>query len=393
VRDGYLDRLLAHPRLPLIAGLEADRPAVHVWDWGTGTPRELAVVEGEAYHAEPWERMDQIPALAWHPHEARLAMTGAAGLRQWTPDGLSPVDAAPDGTAYRYVAFSPDGLTMWVAGTPFDVAHALDLASGTRRTTVAWDTGIAEHPGGGLVVTYESNQGATRVLFARPSDEHGLRVYRRALILDVDGYETPVFSPDGRFLAIRGNAYGHSLAVFEFPSLRRVVATWLLEPSQGFPPSPEWYEQANSWSQHNIAFARPGALLVGTPRGTVLEIGLDDHRTEEHPVLGDAVASLAVLATGELVVASRAGDLVLVSGLADSADTGNSGTARRLVAEFVASTSELPEDADLDRDLVRTDGTRTWDPEALSTVTAAEPTDPSWLQIQAIMNAARDRQP
>jgi hypothetical protein len=32
-----------------------------------------------------------------------------------------------------------------------------------------------------------------------------MRVLRRALILDADGYQTPVLSADGRYLAIRGN--------------------------------------------------------------------------------------------------------------------------------------------------------------------------------------------
>jgi WD40-like Beta Propeller Repeat len=396
VRDGYVDRLLAHPRLPLVAGLEADRPMVHVWDCGAGTPRELAVVGSEAYDREQWDWENQIPDFAWHPHEARLVMTGAAELRQWTADGLSLVDAPPNGPPYCYVAFSPDGRTVWaVATTPFDASHALDIAAGTRRTTLAWDTGIAEHPGGGLVVTYNSSQGATQGLFARPSDEHGLRVYRRALILDADGYETPVFSPDGRFLAIRGNAYGQSLSVFEFASLRRALTTWLVEPSPGFPPPPDWRERLKSWSRNNIAFARrPGVLLIGTPRGTVVEVDLDGHRAEERPVVDGAVGSLAVLATGALVVASRTGDLVLVSALGDPAPKhiGDGELAQRLVAEFVASTTELAEDANLDRDLVLTDGTKIWDPEALTTVTTAEPTDPGWLQIQAFMNAARDPQ-
>jgi len=45
--------------------------------------------------------------------------------------------------------------------------------------------------------------------------------------LDADGYEAPVFSADGRRFAIRGNAYENSLAVFEFPSLKLVLATTL----------------------------------------------------------------------------------------------------------------------------------------------------------------------
>ena len=133
---------------------------------------------------------------------------------------------------------------------------------------------------------------------------------------------------------------------------------------------------------------------MGTPRGTVVEIDLDGHETAEHDVLdGAAVGSLAVLATGQLIVAARTGDLVLLSKLGDSTLTHavDSEPARHLVAEFVASTSELPDDANLDSDLVLTDGTRNWDPEDLTTVTTANPSDPTWLQLQAFMNVYRDR--
>ncbi|GAA3933699.1 hypothetical protein Aau02nite_26190 [Amorphoplanes auranticolor] len=51
------------------------------------------------------------------------------------------------------------------------------------------------HPAGGLRLTFSSHQGATLGLFARAAGT-AMRVLRRALILDCDGYETPVFSPD-----------------------------------------------------------------------------------------------------------------------------------------------------------------------------------------------------
>ena len=403
---GYAQRLVCHPRLPLVAGVDSQRPAVHVWDCGSGTPRELAVIgEGApAYDAQPWERMLQTPSLAWHPQDARLAMTGEPGLRQWTPQGLSLVDGAPPD--YRYIAYSPDGLTMWAfpsssdhGENAWDFSDALDLGSGTHATTRGWDTGIVEHPGGGLLVTYWSDQGATLGLFARPANGLGvpavLRVFRRALILDADGYESPIFSPDGRFLAIRGNAYGQSLTVFEFPSLHRVLKMWFVEPSEVFPYPPGWRERLHSWSRNNIAFARSSTLLVGTPRGTIAEVDLDSHRAIEHHVGdGGVVSSLAVLASGDLVVANRSGDLVLLTRLGESPLTQEapSNTPRHLVEEFVATTSELPEDGDLESDLVVTDGVRTWEPGARMAMTTSVPNDPAWLQLQAIMNAARDGQ-
>ena len=59
------------------------------------------------------------------------------------------------------------------------------------------------HPAGGLVATLQNDQGTTLVLFSRDTGPM-LRPLRRALILDCDGYETPVFSPDGRHFAVRG---------------------------------------------------------------------------------------------------------------------------------------------------------------------------------------------
>jgi hypothetical protein len=75
-------------------------------------------------------------------------VTGEAGLRQWTPDGLSFLDGAPSDAAYRYVAFSPDGLAVWAfpsSGGEEDAwkcSDALDLASGTLRRAHPWDRGL-----------------------------------------------------------------------------------------------------------------------------------------------------------------------------------------------------------------------------------------------------------
>lgn len=119
------------------------------------------------------------------------------------------MDGLPPAAAYRYLAFSPDGQTLWAFPSPgaaqdrqVPSSDAIDLASGTVRAARDWDTGIARHPGGGLVLTFQSDQGATHGLFARVDQDimpAAMRVLSRALILDCDGYETPVFSADGRF--------------------------------------------------------------------------------------------------------------------------------------------------------------------------------------------------
>jgi hypothetical protein len=390
-----VERLVAHRRLPLVAGLDAERPAVHVWDCASGRPTEVAVIgaDAPAYGPDEWNRSLQTPSVAWHPSEPALVATIEGGLRRWTPDGVTSPAGVPADAAYQYVALSPNGRTAWAhpsAGADgWEACDAIDLASGTLATTLGWDTGVAEHPGSGLLTTLRSNQGATVVLFAT-ADQGRLRALRHALILDVDGYETPVFSPDGRLMAIRGNAYVNTLEVFAFPSLQRVFGTTLGEPSPGYPYPEEWLEQLRSWSRHNIAFA-PGALLVGTPRGTIVELDVAGEAATEHAILGDGagVSALATLATGEVVVASSTGGLALATGFGDpeSMDAPESTDAAELVAAFLAATSPLPDDADLDNDLVLTDGARTWEPEDLDTVTEADASDPSWLQIKAHMNA------
>ncbi|MGI5452625.1 hypothetical protein ACQEWB_05460 [Streptomyces sp. CA-249302] len=66
---------------------------------------------------------------------------------------------------------------------------------------------------------------------------------------------------------------------------------------------------------------------------------------------GTPVTGLAATPTGDLVVATGAGDL--------------------------------------ETHLVLTDGTRTWDNADLAAVTAADASDPTWLRIQAAVNNIR----
>ena len=218
-----------------------------------------------------------------------------------------------------------------------------------------------------------------------------MRVLRRALILDADGYQTPVFSADGRYLAIRGNAYENSLDVFEFPSLHRVLATILGDPSPGYPYPQDWLEQFRAWSRHNIAFgAEPGVLWVGTPTGTLIEMDLDHQHVGEHDVLaGSPVTALGATASGELAAASATGDLVLLSVRAASAKAhaADSNRSRGTVTAFLDASSEVPDDGDLSTHLVVTDGIRTWEPDDLVAVTTATVTDPTWLRHQAAINA------
>jgi hypothetical protein len=333
--------------------------------------------------------------VAWHPEQPLLLVAGEGAVVRWTPGGLSELEGVPSAASYRSLAFSPDGRTLWAAPSPDGWARSdvIDLASGAVATGPGWDTGVAAHPAGGLVVTLRSNQGATFALFAQVDHETapaGMRVLRRALILDADGYKSPIFSADGRHLAIRGNAYENSLEVFEFPSLRRVLATILGEPNPGYPYPQEWLDQRKAWSPHNTAFgAQPGVVWVGTPTGALVEIDVDNQHAVEHDVLaGSPVTGLDATATGELVVASGGGDLVLLSVLTTASST-DGDTSRASVTAFLAGTSEVPGDGDLEEHLVITDGSQTWDSDDLATVTDATEADPTWLQLQSAINNAR----
>ncbi|WP_234336646.1 hypothetical protein [Streptomyces xylophagus] len=384
---------------------------VHIWDCGAGGLRELAsvAVESSGYdEAVGQDGSPESPAVAWHPHEPQLMVAGEGRVVQWSPAGPAELNGPPPTACYRSLAFSPDGRTLWATpssgdeDSPWDSSDVLNLLSGTVSSGPRWDTGIVEHPGGGLVATLRSDQGATYVLFAQVDHEAApgavMRVLRRALILDVDGYEPPVFSADGRHFAVRGNAYDNSLEVFAFPSLRRVLATTLGEPSPGYPYPQEWLDRMRAWSRQNIAFgAQPGVLWVGTPTGTLIEVDLETEAAAVHDVpAGSPVSGLGTTAAGELVVAGAGGDLVLLSVRGDSPKTQgpDPDTAKAAVAAFLDATSEVPEvpdGDDLENHLVVTDGTRTWDSDDLATVTTATAADPTWLRLQAAINTARDQ--
>ncbi|ALG14987.1 hypothetical protein AOZ06_22990 [Kibdelosporangium phytohabitans] len=381
--------MMCHPRLPLIAALDSERPAVRVWDVGGQRLREVwrAGAESDVYGDEHgWAKFQRIPVVAWHPDQPWLVVKNEDGVLLWTPSGLSELDGLPPGASYHNLAFSPDGSTLWAA--PGDEinsweysSHAIDVASGAVHAGRHWDTGVAVHPAGGLVATLSSDQGATHMLFARPSQV--MRVLNRALILDADGYRTPVFSSDGRYFAIRGSAYEHTLEVFEFPTLRRVLGTVLGEPYPSDEVSDEWWEQHEAWSAHNIAFGtRPGVLWIGTPAGTLIELDVGTQEAVGHDLLaGAGITALSATATGELIVAGGAGELVLVAGFPAAEPAAGS-----TVAEFLADASDIPDGGNLDEHLILTDGTRTWQPGDLDTASAAADTDPTWLRLKVAIN-------
>src|SRR5260221_811182 len=69
----------------------------------------------------------------------------------------------------------------------------------------------------------------------------------------------------------------------------------------------------------------------------------------------------------------------------------DSDTLRATVTAFLDATSEVPDDGALKTHLVISDGARTSAPDALATAITATATHPTWLQIQAAINNARDQ--
>lgn len=101
---------------PLVAGLDSERPAVRVWDCGAGKLHELGTVGADSAvygDASGWRRMKRTPAAAWHPDQPLLLVAGEGGVVRWTPAGFSELEGFPPTAAYRSLAFSPDGHTLW----------------------------------------------------------------------------------------------------------------------------------------------------------------------------------------------------------------------------------------------------------------------------------------
>ena len=371
-----MGRLVCHPRLPLVVGIDTEQFAARVWAWDGGGLRELsAFFPSTPRNRLTWAR--RVLEVAWHPVEPTFVLAGPDGLLQWREaDEFQPLPGAPVEAEYRCLAFSPDGTTVWASPSSaggeeaWEKSDALDWDSRTLVTGLpGWDTDVVAHPAGGLLSTLRSDQGATLVLFA----DSNFQVLRRALILDVDGYSAPVFSADGRYFAIRGNAYEHHVQIFEFPSLRRELVVPLGEG-----------EAYDSWSFHNLAFVGD-TLLIGTPRGTIAQLSVDQSRFVAHDLFdGEPVTALAVGADGSVLVA--AGGVRLLDAALFESIVDRQPPASGLVTAFLEQTSTAGDFSDHEAALDLTDGTRSFGPHELEK-TEASAADPTWLQIRASMNA------
>jgi len=355
--DGTVfQRVLAHAQLPFLAGLTLESPAVQVWTWQSGTLVHVVTIDGEDDSADAdgphkYLRQDvrgrRLHTVAWHPKQAVLAVNRPDGVAMWSPErGVWRLPwTLPDwkseqtkeweaqcGVRYlNAIAFSPDGTELWCQGC------AIDVGIGAERMTPRWDTGVAVWPSGQLALSYMSDQSVTVGLFISVNAETTpatLSVLDCPLILEQDGYETPIISPDGRYLALRGGAYEVMLDVYELPGLNQVLGVSLAGPDSSF-------AEFGSWSSFNIAFGDSGALWVGTPQGTLVTLDVaTTHAKEFEMSASGPVTSLARGIDG-ILVATGDGGLHLVR---DSFGPSRLPTDTDVASQLLATSHNIPYD-------------------------------------------------
>jgi hypothetical protein len=378
-----VERLLCHPQLPLVAALDGERPAVHVFDCERHELHPLGSIGAHAAaygEIDWWTRMLRDPFVAWNPVAPLLLAAIEGTVWYWSSAGVGELTGLPPDAAYSELMFSPDGRTLWASPSSTDPGRtdAIDRTTG-RVAIVDWYPWGAAHPAGVVVSTLMQNQGASHALFvrvdrARPADRH---LQRESIILDADGYLPAVFSPDGRYFAIRGNAYRETLHVHAFPSLQQVLY--------------DEFEDGEWWRNDIVFGAKPGMLWIGTPTGALRSYDLAHDAAEtEHGVLADApITAMGATSLGHLVIGCRNGEILLVSvpGGAAADHPVDTLAMRAGVVAYLAGTEDVPDGVgNLESYLIITDGDRTWAPEDLETVTDATTSDPSWLQLRAMYN-------
>jgi WD40 repeat protein len=434
-----LHRLRFHPTLPLLATVDSLRMAVHVWTWRNGDLLKLASLGApEVERPSPRITLD----VSWHPSQPLLALTGLGGVELWLcpPEGearsLGVRGIIPDEEravediicwkygedglketvtqtrtirreppAYSFAGFSPTGSMLWASpsenpegdrdGWGSDWFSAEQGATGSKFWR--WDTDLVLHPEGVLMAAFESNQGATLLRFAsvaKGPDGERLQTWRRAQVIDVDGYEGLTFSPRGDRFLYRGNAYEDVGYVHEFPSLKLLAVV---------PFMPEG-EDRKSWSQRldrllpetwrrlywshreNLVFSPDGeSLLMGLVSGHLAEVDLATMtlRGTARIHAGPLCALRVRHRDGLLAVADFEGLLRLyrLPHTPASPDT----TARPLTEAFLAATEPAPGRAGWD-DLKLTDGEREWGEEALEG--DLPDNAPTWARLGAMIRGA-----
>jgi hypothetical protein len=118
-----------------------------------------------------------------------------------------------------------------------------------------------------------------------------------------------------------------------------------------------------------------------------VEIDLDEHHTIEHDVLdGHPPTALDATPSGELVVATANGDLVLLSVLADPerAHPPDDDAVLATATAFLDATSEVPDDSGTEAQWAIPNKLLNWVSDDLATAT-----EPAWLRPQAAIDNPR----
>jgi hypothetical protein len=95
-----VEHLVCHPRLPLVAGLDSERPAVHVWECEAGELRERGTRWrrlGCLHRCRRLERREQTSTATWHLDQPLLVVAGEGTVAEWAPAGV------PNWKAFRPV--------------------------------------------------------------------------------------------------------------------------------------------------------------------------------------------------------------------------------------------------------------------------------------------------
>ncbi|MEH1168502.1 hypothetical protein V6V47_24260 [Micromonospora sp. CPCC 205539] len=70
--DAVVERLLCHPHLALVAGWDADRPAIRIWEFGDGQLREFATVGADCAVYGDDDRFERTPSATWLKIQAAM---------------------------------------------------------------------------------------------------------------------------------------------------------------------------------------------------------------------------------------------------------------------------------------------------------------------------------
>ena len=98
-------QLVCHPTLPLVAGLDSERPAVHVWEFRAGELHQCGSIGGEsAAYADTRSSEQRPPGVAWHPAQPLLLVTTQAhvvdgllvGTQRWLLSAGTKADATAE---------------------------------------------------------------------------------------------------------------------------------------------------------------------------------------------------------------------------------------------------------------------------------------------------------